>query len=167
MKIGSRKILDIPLIWIAVIVSLAIAATASGIIISNILGPYRIHVIPETNQLLTISASSIPPSQIYEGSSVEIDIKVSNPTSNMVVGYIVVNITATDFTPSSSDIEVEIDGTYPLGSTAIPGGYMYKSFYKYSWEPGETSTYTIEITFDKANPTDSGNYEVTIGIASN
>jgi len=166
MKIGSRKILGIPLVWMAVIVSLTIAAAASGIIISNILGPYRIHVIPETNQLLTISLSNPPQSQAYEGSSVKIDIKVSNPTSSEVVGYIVVNITASDFTLSEDDVLIYIEGVRSSAPTAIPGGYMYKSYYNYSWDPGETSTCLIEITFNKANPTDNGYYEVTIGITS-
>jgi len=166
MKIGSRKILGIPLVWMAAIVSLTIAAVASGIIISNILGPYRIHVIPETNQLLTISLSNPPQSQAYEGSTVPIEITVSNPTSSEVVGYIVVNITASDFTLSENDISISIDDVYPLTPTAIPGGYMYKSDYRFSWYPGDPRTDTIEITFSKANPTDSGYYEVTIGITS-
>jgi len=175
MKIGSRKILGIPLLWIVVIVSLTIAATASAIIISNILGPYSIHVTPQSGQLLTISASKTPPSQVSLGSTVEIDITVSNPTSSSVTGYLIVNITATDFTPSSSDISISMrsgsfggwSGTFSFTPTSIPGGFMYKSENQFTWASGCSDAAAILITFNKANPTDSGNYEVTIGITSN
>jgi len=175
VKIGSRRILGIPLLWIVVLALLAVGVIVSGIIISNVLGPYRIHVTPTSSQLLTISISTPPPSQVSLGSTVEMNITVSNPTSSSVTGYLVINITASDFTPSTSDISVSMrandffggsKGVFSFIPTSIPGGLMYKTQTQFTWSPGCSDTATILITFNKANPTSDGYYEVTIGITS-
>jgi len=52
-------------------------------IISNILGPYKVHVSPETRQLLTIAVSDIP-QQVSLGQTISVTLTVENPTSSDV-----------------------------------------------------------------------------------
>lgn len=164
----------IPLTWVLV-ATLLIASIAATIIISNILGPYQIHVGSEPSQLLELSASTTPPSEVPLGATVNISITVTNPsTSSDVQGYVVVNITASDFTLGTSnvtlstymDISGGAHGWYGFSATPITSGFMYKTTTQFLFPAGSTSTANIYIVFNKANPTAEGYYEVTIGVSS-
>ncbi len=82
---------------------LALAISVSGYIwISNIIGPYRTHVKGKAAQLLELEAVETPPSEVSLGSTVNITMRARNPSQETVRGYLVVNITASDFTPKKA-----------------------------------------------------------------
>jgi hypothetical protein len=137
-------------------------------IISNILGPYPVHVGPETSQLLTITASN-PPQTIPLGQTVNITLTVKNPTSGDVQGYILVNVTSTS-SFASNDVSLTLispnfggwSGLSYFSAYSIAGGYAFKTSTKYTWKTGCTDTANLYIVLNK-----QGDYVLTIAISSN
>jgi hypothetical protein len=138
-------------------------------IISNILGPYPVHVSSETSQLLTISSSN-PPENISLGQTINITLTVKNSISSAVQGYILINITATsNFT--ANDISATLRGQNFGGWSGefsfhvvdtIPQGFVYKTWTKFTWESGCADSATLYITFNR-----QGDYQLTIAVSSN
>jgi len=139
-------------------------------IISNILGPYPVHVGPETSQLLTITASN-PPQTIALGQTVNMTLTVENPTSGDVQGYILVNVTSTS-SFASNDVPLMLRSQYQFGGWSgefglfavytLSDGYVYKTQTKFTWKAGCTDTANLYIVFNK-----QGDYVLTIAISSN
>jgi hypothetical protein len=138
-------------------------------IISNILGPYPIHVGPKTSQLLTITASN-PPQSISLGQTVNMTLTVENPTSSDVQGYVLINITSTS-SFASNNVSLTLrsqnfggwSGEFPLTAVyIISGGYVYKISTKFTWKAGCRDTANLYIVFNK-----QGDYVLTIAISSN
>jgi hypothetical protein len=162
-----------PIIILLVISAILVFAL---IPISNIIGPFRIHVRTTPQQSLELSAVNTPPGNISLGSTANITIRVRNPSSGAVCGYLILNVTASDFTVSSGDLSIEgrTNGWFggytgvisftPVGG--IPGGYMYRSSSLFTWSSNCDESATLYFTFNKANPTDTGYYEIYIVISS-
>jgi hypothetical protein len=138
-------------------------------IISNILGPYPVHVGPETSQLLTITASN-PPQTISLGQTVNMTLTVENPTSGDVQGYVLINVTSTS-SFASDNVSLTLisqnfggcSGSFPLTAVyIISSGYVYKTFTKFTWKAGCRDTANLYIVFNK-----QGDYVLTIAISSN
>ncbi len=167
----KAKYIVLALILVMISISLIIAESLWHII-SNILGPYGIHVAPETVQLLTISATEPPPSNVYLGQTINMTLTVTNPctpTSGDVQGYVLVNITSTtDFPDSAVYLELKAEEPFGgwIGSTwfsaiPIPQGYAFKSQTRYTWRSCRTESAILYITFNQ-----EGDYQVTIAITS-
>jgi hypothetical protein len=155
---------------------IASASIVSALLLSNITGPYPIHVSSAPSQPLQLSVVTPPPSQIALGGTAAVGINVKNPTSNPVQGYVTVNITASDFTTGLSDISISMQSSGIFGGTSgwfafptvssIPNGLMYRNQNLLTFSAGANDSATIYIVFNKANPTASGYYAITIGITS-
>ena len=155
---------------------IALSSVASAQILSSIAGPYQIHVSSAPSQPLQLSTITAPPSQVALGGTAAITINVKNPTSNPVQGYVTINITASDFTPTSADLSVSMQAngifggwsgwfSFP-GPLSIPNGLMYRCQNPLTFSAGADDSATIYVVFNKANPTASGYYAITIGITS-
>jgi len=158
------------ILFIAALVLFTYAA-----IVTNILGPIEVRVVQTTTQtqFATLSLASTVPSEISAGSDLDLIINVVVKTgfSN---GVLVVNVTATDFTPSTSDVSVQYSrnyfcgvghGWYSMSASSIPGGIQFRGTqYKFTCSAGESGQVELKITFKTPNPTDSGKYRITIGI---
>jgi len=159
------------------LIAIAVTFSVYAFVYTNILGPISIHVSPESPQPGTfaeLSLTSTPPSEVTSGSIVEIPISVTvNENFN---GYLEVNVTATDFTPTSSDVVV---WTYPrvcelsaatwwdMTPSSIPNGVKWRLQDRvFQCSAGETGSIKIRIQFNTPNPTDSGTYQITIGLVS-
>ena len=155
---------------------LALTILVSGYIwISNIIGPYKIHVRGKAAQLLELEAVKTPPSEVSLGSTVNITMRVRNPSQETVKGYLVVNITASDFTPKKSDLYLEgvaedwfghIHGWFYFYCLETSKGLICTNYEQLTWAPGCDETALLYITFNKPNPTDQGYYEISVGISS-
>jgi len=138
-------------------------------IISNILGPYQVHVSPETRQLLTITVSNIP-QQISLGQTINATLTIENPTSSDVQGYVLINVTSTsDF--ASNDVSLTLryqnfgGGSGDITLVAVytmSRGYVYKTNIRFTWKSGCGDIANLYIVFNKP-----GDYELTIAISSN
>jgi hypothetical protein len=137
-------------------------------IISNILGPYPVHVGPKTSQLLTITASN-PPQTIALGQTVNMTLTVENPTSGDVQGYVLINVTSTS-SFASNDVSLTLrsqnfggwSGEFYFSAYSIAGGYAFKTNTKCTWKAGCRDTANLYIVFNK-----QGDYVLTIAISSN
>ncbi|MGC8933375.1 MAG: hypothetical protein ACP5LQ_08855 [Candidatus Methanodesulfokora sp.] len=165
-------------IVVVLLAFLALTISVSGYIwISNIIGPYKIHVRGKTAQLLELEAIKTPPSEVSLGSTVNITMRVRNPSQETVKGYLVVNITASDFTPKGSDLSVKgvtdgwfghTSGWFCCSCLETSKGLICTSYQniELTWAPGCDETAFLYITFNKPNPTDQGYYEISVGISS-
>ena len=151
---------------------LALAISVSGYIwISNIIGPYRTHVKGKAAQLLELEAVETPPSEV-SGSTVNITIRVRNPSQETVKGYLVVNITASDFAPKKSDLYLEGVAEFSHYRSWIYFSHLETSkglvctSNQLTWAPRCNGIAFLYITFNRPNPTDSGYYEISVGISS-
>jgi hypothetical protein len=143
--------------------------------ISNTIGPFRIHVKKSSQQLLELSAVNTPPGEISLGNTVNITIRVRNLVSNEVAGHLIVNVTASDFTVTSRDVSVKLDTTGNFGhyggitgfhlAKEIQGGVMLCSDAEFIWPANCDQSAVLLFSFYKANPTDTGYYEISIGIS--
>jgi hypothetical protein len=138
-------------------------------IISNILGPYPVHVGSETNQLLTVTVSNIP-QHVSLGQTINTTLTVENPTSSDVQGYVLINVTSTS-SFDSNNVSLTLrsqnfggwSGEFQLTAVyIISGGYVYKTLTKFTWRAGCTDTANLYIVFNK-----QGDYMLTIAISSN
>ena len=144
-------------------------------IVTNILGPIEVRVVQTTTptQFATLSLASTPPSEIPVGSDLELTVNLDVHTgfSN---GILVVNVTATDFVPSTSDVSVQFKrsmckwshGWESMTASSIPSGVQFRSpaGYEFTCSAGESGPIYLKITFNTPNPTDSGKYRITISI---
>jgi len=152
----------------------ALALFTYAAIVTNILGPIEIRVVQPTTtvQLATLSLASTPPSEISAGSDLDLTVNL-NVNTGFSNGILVVNVTATDFTPSTSDVSVQYrrslcghnHGWSGMTPYPISNGVQFRGTeYEFTCSAGESGPIYLKITFNTPNPTDSGKYRITIGI---
>ena len=174
MNLSRGKPFDIFRLISVILFLAALVLFTYAAIVTNILGPIEIRVVQTTTtaQLATLSLTSTPPSEIPVGSDLDLTVNLDVHTgfSN---GILVVNVTATDFTPSTSDVSVQYrrslcghnHGWSNMAASPISGGVQFRGTqYEFTCSAGESGPIYLKITFNTPNPTDSGKYRITIGI---
>jgi len=169
LMMAKKKALPLALIILGLISTGAVFGESIWNIISNILGPYKVHVSPETRQLLTIAVSDIP-QQVSLGQTISVTLTVENPTSSDVQGYVLINVTSTsDF--ASNDISLMLryqnfggwsGETRFVAVYTMSRGCAYKTETRFTWRSGCRDIADLYIVFNKP-----GDYELTIAISSN
>ncbi len=169
----SRLSLSKRLITLLFVIA-AIPLGVYAIAFTNILGPIAIHVSPATGQYATLSLSSTPPSDVTVGQAVELTVNIQ--VQSGFTGVLEVNVTATDFTPAPGDVKVFArrddilcgsgHGWYELTVSSISGGLKFRLPFQFQCSSGENGSFKVRLEFLKTNPTQTGNYEIRIGIVS-
>ena len=166
----NRKMIVIAFILLIGIAASIVAYTA----ISNVLGPYKIHVSSETSQLLVISSPGPSATNITKGATVTIPITVENRGNTDVKGYVAVVVTSNDTSFSSSDVSILLKSTNFAGYTqakfylyeTLDNGYVYKTSTEFVFKPASREEATLYITFNKENTSPDGYYEIKVMIIS-
>ncbi len=168
LRLKARRVV-VTLIFAAIAVGSIVAAEYQWHIISNILGPYRIRVLPETGQFLVISVTD-PPSDVLIGQTISLVLTVENIAADDVQGYVLINVTSTSYFPPDA-VRLELRADTPFGgytgvtwfsATGIDQGYAYKSQSLFTWRKDVKESAKLYITFNQA-----GEYQIMIAITSN
>ena len=166
----NKKMIVITFILLTCVAASIVAYTA----ISNVLGPYKIHVLSETSQLLVISSPGPSATNITKGATVEIPITVENRGDSAVNGYVAVIVTSNDTSFSSNDVKIVLRSSNFAGHTYsqfgvhenLANGYVYRSGLQFTFDPGCREEATLYITFNRENMNPDGYYEVKVLIIS-
>jgi len=136
-----------------------------------VLGPIEIHVSPSEVGYATLTLVSAP-SSISAGESATIVVGLT--ANSDFDAYPEVNITATDFTPTTSDVSVFVNrenllcghtGVEQLtGQSTSNGVRFYKNYDTFHCTVGESGQFEIRISFNTANPTPDGKYQIYIAL---
>ena len=173
---GRRKLAWLSktsIILIVLIVSLLITSIyAIAILVTNVVGPIEIHVSPPPEEGYATLTLVSAPSSASAGETISI---VLSLTANAKFeAYPEVNITATDFTPTTSDVTVRLyrpttlcreSGYRSMSMESIPNGVRsYTSYDTFFCEAGESGQFEIQISFNTPNPTPEGKYQIYIAL---
>jgi hypothetical protein len=88
-------------------------------------------------------------------------------------GILVVEVTATDFTPTTSDVSAKYAtdflcggsrGIKDMSASPTTNGILFKSAVSFDCKAGESGNIYIKISFKTPNPTPDGKYLVRIWI---
>jgi uncharacterized protein (DUF983 family) len=157
-----------------ILFAIALLLFVYAAIVTNVLGPIQVRVIQTTTttQFATLTLVSSPPTEISAGSDLELTIKLDVKTgfSN---GFLVVEVTATDFTPTTSDVSAKYAtdpfcswsrGMQSMSASSTTNGVLFKSsnYVPFDCKAGESGNIYIKISFKTPNPTPDGKYLVRI-----
>jgi hypothetical protein len=153
------------LITIAAALSFVYAA-----LVTNVLGPIEVRVVQTTTttQFATLSLVSTPPSEIPAGSDLELTVRL-NVNTAFSNGILVVEVKATDFNPTSSDVSAKYyRGNILCGTShgwtdmaaqnAVDGVHFLGTTFKFTCSAGESGNISIKLTLRTPNPTPDGKY---------
>jgi uncharacterized protein (DUF983 family) len=159
-----------------ILFAIALLLFVYAAIVTNVLGPIQVRVIQTTTttQFATLTLTSSPPTEIPAGSDLELTIKLDVKTS-FSNGILVIEVTATDFTPTTSDVSARYSTGYFCGASrgwtdmsasSTTNGVLLKSpnYDTFKCSFGESGYIYIKISFKKPNPTPDGKYLVRIWI---
>jgi hypothetical protein len=144
-------------------------------LVTNVLGPIEVRVVQTTTttQFATLSLVSTPPSEIPAGSDLELTVRldVNTAFSN---GILVVEVKATDFNPTSSDVSVKYSRSALCGvshgwkdmtaQNAADGVRFFDTTFKFTCSAGESGSLYIKLTLRTPNPTPNGKYLIKVWI---
>jgi len=153
----------------------AILLFVYAVIVTNVLGPIQVRVVQTntTTQLATLSLVSSPPTEIPVGSDLDLIVRLNVDTS-FSGGSLVVEVTATDFTPTSSDVSATYrrssvlcgysHGWANMIAQNIEGGVRFRGEIKFICQAGENGDISIKVNFKTPNPTSDGKYLIKVWI---
>jgi uncharacterized protein (DUF983 family) len=159
-----------------ILFAIALLLFVYAAIVTNVLGPIQVRVIQTTTttQFATLTLTSSPPTEIPIGGDLDLTVKLDVKTgfSN---GFLVVEVTATDFTPTTSDVYVKYardicgvsHGLTDMSASPTTNGVLFKStdgILAFNCKSGESGNIYIKISFKTPNPTPDGKYLVRIWI---
>jgi hypothetical protein len=163
----SKPILKFVTILIAIAVILLFVYAA---LVTNVLGPIQVRVVQTTTttQFATLSLVSTPPSEIPAGSDLELTVRL-NVNTAFSNGILVVEVKATDFNPTSSDVSAKYyRGSILCGTShgwtdmaaqnAVDGVHFFGTTFKFTCSAGESGNISIKLTLRSPNPTPDGKY---------
>jgi hypothetical protein len=162
-----------------VTILIAIAAALSFVyaaLVTNVLGPIEVRVVQTTTttQFATLSLVSTPPSEIPAGSDLELTVRL-NVNTAFSNGILVVEVKATDFNVTSSDVSAKYYRGSPLcglshgwtdmaAQNAVDGVRFLGTTFKFTCSAGESGGISIKLTFRTPNPTPNGKYLIKVWI---